>query len=265
MQSKHERPQTKAFPYHVVDVFTDTPLKGNPIAVVLDADDLDPVIMQRVDQEFNLSETTFVLRPKEAESTARVRIFKPRAEMQFAGHPTIGTAYVVARARRLARPSEVVFEEGVGPLRVRLDVGERSLIWLETLPIAKGNEFPRDAVAATLHIAADAMLSGVPSRIYTAGNPTLFVALRDAAAVDSVEIDVEAIRRLLQSEAVPTCVFVFAPTSFGAYSRLFAPDLGVIEDPATGSATGPLAAFMLDYGIRPASAGARFVANKEPR
>jgi trans-2,3-dihydro-3-hydroxyanthranilate isomerase len=109
----------------------------------------------------------------------------------------------------------------------------------------------------------DDLLPDVPCEIWTAGNPNLYIAVRNPAAVDRAAVDTAALRELYARETVGVCTFVFAPLPEGAYSRMFAPELGVPEDPATGSATGPLAAFMIEYGLAPSVAdGARFVSEQ---
>jgi trans-2,3-dihydro-3-hydroxyanthranilate isomerase len=249
--------------YHVVDVFTQNQLEGNALAVFPDARGLDAATMQRIARELNLSETTFVLPPQAATAAAQVRIFTPFSEMRFAGHPTIGTAYVVRELGLVARDlAGFVFEEGVGPVRVRVEPGDDPMLWLETPPIAKGRSFDRAQCARVLGLNEGDLLDGVPCDVYSAGNPNLYIALRDAGAVDRIALDTVALSALLADEPEQVCLFAFAPASYGAYSRMFAPELGVVEDPATGSATGPLAAFMMDHGLADTAAGTRFVSEQ---
>jgi len=240
--------------YHVVDVFTKTQLEGNPLAVFPDARGLDAATMQRVARELNLSETTFVFPDETAQSAARVRIFTPSGEMEFAGHPTIGTAYVL-RVTGAVEDSAKLFAlmENVGPVSVRVDDGDDPLIWLRTPPITVEGAYDRLECAAALSLSEDDLLPNVPCELLTAGNPNIYVAVRDKAAVDRADVDTVAFRAL--TRGMPTCVFVFASTEEGAYSRMFAPELGVLEDPATGSATGPLAAYMLRHKLLQTSEG----------
>jgi trans-2,3-dihydro-3-hydroxyanthranilate isomerase len=249
--------------YHVVDVFTETPLEGNPLAVFPDARGLDAETMQRIAGELNLSETTFVLPTESEGAAARVRIFTSQYEMVFAGHPTIGTAFVLRELGLVPRDArEFVLQEKVGPVNVRVDAGANPMIWLETPPITMGSTFDRAQCARALGLAESDLVAGVPCRLVTAGNPNVYVPLKDAATVDRVDVDGTEMRKLLAAEPEPTCVFVFAPTHGGAYSRMFAPDHGVPEDPATGSATGPLAAFMMEYGLAATADGTRFVSEQ---
>lgn len=215
--------------YVTVDVFTTVAFEGNPLAVFTDAAGLDDATMQRIANEMNLSETTFVFPPADPRHTARVRIFTPRSELPFAGHPTLGTACVL---RGDSANDALVLEENVGPVPVR--------------------------VAHALGLHAGDLLAAAPPEVAGAGPRFLFVAQRDREAVDRIEmLDFRAL------PDAPTGVFVFAATAPDAvYSRMFAPESGVAEDPATGSATGPLAADMIRHGLLPRANGARMVSEQ---
>lgn len=246
--------------YRIVDVFTRTPLEGNPLAVFFDANGLDAPTMQKIAREMNLSETTFVFPPERSGSAARVRIFTPAKEMLFAGHPTVGTAWVLRDEGIVAKDCRAfVLDENVGPVDVRVDDEER--IWLRTPQIRFGNSYDAALCAAAIGLEPRDLLAAPPAQL-TAGNPHVFIALRDKAAVDRAEVDTVALRRLLENEAEPTAIFVFTPTPDGAYSRMFANDFGIVEDPATGSATGPLAAYMIARGLAPSAGGSRFISEQ---
>ncbi len=250
------------YPYEIVDVFTTEALAGNALAVFPDARGLDSETMQRVAREFNLSETTFVFPPERAENAARVRIFTPTMEMRFAGHPTIGTSFVLRRRGIVPRSAErFVLEEGVGDVPIRIEPGEPETIWLTTPPISFGAHFSREACANALGLDLDDLLDIEP-QLVTAGNPNVYIALRDPAAVDRAWIDLAGIRALHGGALSADCIFVFAPTPTGAYSRMFAPEHGVVEDPATGSATGPLAAYMMRNGLVDRRDGTRFTSEQ---
>jgi trans-2,3-dihydro-3-hydroxyanthranilate isomerase len=247
--------------YRIVDVFTRTPLEGNALAVFFDAAGLDDRTMQKIARETNLSETTFVFSPERPETAARVRIFTPAKEMNFAGHPTIGTAWVLRETGTVDRGARTfVLDENVGPVPIRVD--DDDIIWLRTPPIGTGPvSYDPALCAATLGLETRDLLD-LPAKNVSAGNPHVFIALRDAAAVDRAAIDTVALRRLLRDEPEPTAIFAFTPTPEGAYSRMFANDFGIVEDPATGSATGPLAAYMMRYGLAPIADGARWVSEQ---
>jgi trans-2,3-dihydro-3-hydroxyanthranilate isomerase len=252
----------KTYRYRVVDVFTEKRLEGNPLAVFPEASGLDDETMQRIANELNLAETVFAFPASQAGHDARVRIFTPRREMPFAGHPTIGVTFVlIDEGLVTARQGGIVLQEKIGPVAVRVDEGEQPLIWLSTPPIRSGPVFDRLLCAEALGVAADDLLD-IPPQLLDAGNPTVFIPLRSRDAVDRAWIDERLTRALLGSDATPACVFVFTPTAEGAYSRMFAPEYGVIEDPATGSSTGPLAAFMMRHGLVSSASGTRFVSEQ---
>ena len=248
--------------YRVVDVFTAHALEGNALAVFPDATTLDAATMQRIARELNLAETAFVLPSTRPDCSARVRIFTPLKEMAFAGHPTIGTSFVLLD-EGLVHPVDggFVLEEKIGPVPVRIDAGRRPMLWLTTPPIAEGPEYQRALCAKLLGLQTGDLL-GVTPRLLDAGNPTLFVAVRDRSVVDRAWLDLAGSRKLRGADPEPFCTFVFAPTTDGAYSRMFAPEYGVPEDPATGSSTGPLAAFMMRHGLVSSADGTRFVSEQ---
>lgn len=168
------------------------------------------------------------------ESALRFRIFTPTMEMRFAGHPTLGGSFV-ALERGLVTPAQgrFVLEELIGEVPVRVEPTTPMRLWLTTLLDA-------------------------PPQLVSAGNPNIYIPLRDPATVDRAWIDMSGVRRLHEGAASSDCVFVFAPTASGAYSRMFAPEHGVVEDPATGSATGPLYAYMKRYGLLARADGSPF-------
>jgi len=252
----------RSFRYKVVDVFTETPLQGNPLAVFPDAGGLDDETMQGIARELNLSETTFVLPSTRADCAARVRIFTPAREMAFAGHPTIGTSFVLlAEGGVPAGSRSFSLEEKVGAVPIRVDAGPRPMIWLRTPALSAGRTFDRATCARVLGL-EPADLIDAPPQIWSAGNPTLFIPLATPAAVDRAWLDMRGADELAHGLPEPICTFVFAPTPQGAYSRMFAPRLGVAEDPATGSATGPLAAYMMRHGMAASADGTRFISEQ---
>ena len=248
-----------ALRYRVVDVFTETKFEGNPLAVFPDASSLSETTMQKIAQELNLSETTFVLPSSRPDCLAQVRIFTPTREMRFAGHPTIGTAWVLMDEGLVTR-NDFAIDELVGSVPIRVD---DHLIWLKTPPISFKAEYSRADCAAILGLAIEDLLN-VPPQYVTAGNPNIFIGLQSREAVDKASVDLAGLRKL-KGEGEPVCVFVFAPESTGAYSRMFALEHGIMEDPATGSATGPLAAYMAKHGLCSSKAGTRLVSEQGVR
>lgn len=250
------------YTYRVVDVFTQHALEGNPLAVFTDASGIEPATMQRIARELNLCETTFILPPTRGDCLARVRIFTPAKEMPFAGHPTIGTSFVLLNEGRVA-PTTGGFslEENIGPVAVRVDAGDRPMLWLTTPPIETGRYYDSTLCADVLGLKANDLLDIKP-QLLNAGNPTVFVPLRDKQAVDRAWIDLAGARKLRGADSEPMCVFVFTPTPEGVYSRMFAPEYGIVEDPATGSSTGPLVAYMMRHGLMSNAAGTQMVSEQ---
>jgi len=245
-----------------VDVFTTQPLEGNPLAVFPEASGLDDVTMQKIAREMNLSETVFVVPATRASLAAGVRIFTPTRELPFAGHPTVGTSFVLLDEGTVpAGTKQFVLEEKVGPVPIRVETGERPLIWLTTPPISYGRTYDRLRCAQALGVAAHDLLDITPQWL-SAGNPTVFIALRDRRAVDDAWLDSHGVSIIKGADAAPICVFVFTPAPEGAYARMFAPEYGVPEDPATGSSTGPLAAFMIRHHLVSGAAETRFVSEQ---
>ncbi len=248
--------------YIVVDVFTEHALEGNALAVFPDARTIEESLLPKLARELNLSETVFVYPATRADCAVKLRIFTPARELVFAGHPTIGTAFVLREEGIVAKTQPAFnLEEGVGPVPVRVEAGERPLIWLRTPPIEFRQQFDRSVCASALELPIDDLLPLEP-QLVTAGNPTAFIAVKSRQAVDRAFPDAAALLRIEGAENQALCFFVFAPTDQGAYSRMFAPEHGIVEDPATGSSTGPLAAYMLRYGLLSGSLRSKFVSEQ---
>jgi trans-2,3-dihydro-3-hydroxyanthranilate isomerase len=248
--------QERRYQVRWVDVFTERPLKGNPLAVVLEADDLTGEQMQAIARETNLSETTFLMAPQDPGHAARVRIFTPHVELPFAGHPTIGTAWVLLQEGRAGKAAgALTLEEGVGPVPVHVDGdGAKRLIWMVHPPVKFGETIEeRDEVAGALGLSLAELLPGVPVQVASTGLAFAYVALRDRAAVDAAVSNGQHLTSLLDPHGLPP-VFLFAVSGQNRlYSRMFAPhgSSPLTEDPATGSASGPLGAFAVRYGLVP--------------
>ena len=239
-----------------VDVFTDRALAGNPLAVVLQADGLSTAQMQAIARETNLSETTFVLPPEKHDYAAKVRIFTPYAELPFAGHPTVGTGWVLLD-EGFVSPDAAGFtlEEGVGPIPVKVDRSGKTMVLWMTHPSVKFGETieQRDELAAALGLTLADLVPGVPIQTASTGATFAYIALKNAAAVDRAVSSGEALTIVLDPHSLPP-VFLFAAVgSHRLYSRMFGPHsvTRIVEDPATGSASGPLGAFAVRYGLVP--------------
>ena len=233
--------------FHTLDVFTEQAYAGNPLAVVLDADALGTAQMQRIASEFNLSETVFVCAPRTPGALATARIFTPARELPFAGHPTVGIACLLAELGLVpAGAPRLVLDEGVGAVAVELR-REAGKPWFAQLTTAVAPETrPWDGdpaeLAAVLGLEADALhLAGERPRQASCGNPFLLVPLRQPELLSSIAFDVQRGRALLAGQW-GHAYYVYARGYEGELrARMFAPDLGVAEDPATGSAAVALA------------------------
>lgn len=237
--------------YRLLDVFTDRPLAGNPLAVVLDGAGLDGADMQAVAAEFNLSETVFVLPAEGTEADARLRIFTPSTELPFAGHPTVGTAVCLALVDGGERRAGggIVLDVEAGRLRCTVSAeGElrgRASVGLPILPRRLEADVDPALVADTLGLArADVGFAGHGLGVWSAGVPFLLVPLKDRDAVARAAVAAGPWPRL-QSEAGTHGVFVYCRDCVDLtrqfHARMFAPSLGITEDPATGAAVAALA------------------------
>ena len=252
----------RSYRYLHYDVFTDHLFGGNQLAVFLDARGLSAETMQSIAKEMNFSETTFVLPPERADTDARVRIFTPAEELPMAGHPTIGTTFALARSGAIdSRRDRIVLGLTIGPTPVALTWKSEELgfAWMTQSAPAFGDVITdREAVASALSISAAAITgTGRPVQIVSCGVPFLFVPLTARRAVDNARLNAAALETLF--EQTPTNahgVFIFSsepgPDRATVYSRMFAPGLGVLEDPATGSASGPLGCYLVKHQIVPA-------------
>ena len=241
--------ERRAHRYRVVDVFTETALEGNPVAVFPASAEVDPSVMQAIARELNLAETVFVCPATRAGCAARLRIFTPAREMAFAGHPTIGSSWVLQAEGMVAPESEgFLLDLGIGAVPIRVERGAGTLIWLSTPPVRAGQRYEPALCAKLLGLDAGDLLD-LPPQWLSAGNPIAVIAVKHREAVDRASLDRAGQQALQGADAVPVCAYVFAPAPGGAYGRMFAPLLGVPEDPATGSAMGPLATFMMQHGL----------------
>ena len=216
--------------YVICDVFTDRALTGNQLAVFTDARALDTELMQALAREMGFSESTFIL-PPEAGGHARVRIFTPACEMPFAGHPTLGTAFVIGESTQL---DEIRLETGIGVVPVRLErEGPRVVFGWMTQPVPTVSPFDHTAeLLAALRVGR----SELPVEVYDNGLAHVYVTLPSREAVAAVRPDMARLATL-----GVTGSNVFAGDGERWKTRMFAPANGVPEDPATGSAAGPLA------------------------
>jgi trans-2,3-dihydro-3-hydroxyanthranilate isomerase len=244
--------------YRLVDVFTDRAFGGNPLAVFLDGQGISSEVMQAIANELHLSETTFVLPPEDPQNTYHVRIFTPATELPMAGHPTVGTAFTLAYEHMLelrGTETTIRFEEGVGVIPVTLKQRDDNQLFIQMrqpLPTFGPNYADRRSIAEMLSLEEDALEADLPIEVVSCGVPFLFVPVKNLAAMRAIRFRNDVWERALGGFATSD-VFVFtreAETSEGTvHSRMFAPSMGIAEDPATGAASGPLGCYLVSHGL----------------
>lgn len=256
----------RSYRYFHLDVFTDRLFGGNQLAVFLDARGLSAAEMQSIAREMNFSETTFVTPsgppiPEGCDCT--VRIFTPHRELPMAGHPVIGTAFAMARAG-LVPPARdrVTFSLGIGPTPVALTWLDRALTfaWMTQPAPSFSPLIPHtEGAAAILRLPPSVVAdTGLPVQVVSCGLPVLLVPVATRRAVDDAALDPDAFAAFREAASIDEAqVFVFStepgPEQATAYSRCFAPDFGISEDPATGNATGPLGSYLVHHKVVPAA------------
>jgi trans-2,3-dihydro-3-hydroxyanthranilate isomerase len=258
-----------------VDVFTETPFCGNPLAVILDGQGLTGEQMQAIAREMNLSETTFILPPTDAAAQAKVRIFTPQLELPFAGHPVIGTSYVLATEGPFPRPQgnfEIRLELGVGVLPVEIacingvvtqvTMTQRTPQFLAILP-------PDDVAQLARGLGLDPqdiVRTGLPAQLVSTGLPQLMVPVGSLAAVQAITLKLGLLHTICQRYDTHS-LYVFTretvTPSAHIHTRLFAPLAGVLEDPATGSASGALGAYLVQHQVYGGAAAVVHLENEQ--
>jgi trans-2,3-dihydro-3-hydroxyanthranilate isomerase len=232
--------------FYIADVFAEEKYAGNQLAIVRGAAHLPDAEMQKIALEMNYSETTFIISEEERRGGYDVRIFTPREEISFAGHPTLGTAYVI-RTEILHRPIErVTLNLKAG----RIPVTFGDVLWMEQLPPTFGRVLEPGPLARVLSIAEDELDTRYPIQEVSTGLPFILVPLRNLAALKRCRVNRDAYHELVESAGARS-IFVFAPEPHeetnDLAARMFADYFGIPEDPATGSAAGCLAGYLVEH------------------
>ena len=246
--------------YYICDVFTETRFGGNQLAVLPKADGLTPDQMQQITREFNFSETAFVF-PAKAGHTRHVRIFTPASEIPFAGHPNVGTAFVLATIGEFGEidsPHTIIFEEEAGLVSVSIHAAEGKIVSCELAApqaLSLGKTVEPELVASAVSVNRDDIVTDTHDpQVCSVGLPFVFTELRDRAALERARINISGFEALRDVGVNPqlylyTRVGESEPDGHGfdIRARMFAPLSGVAEDPATGSANCTLGGLLADY------------------
>ncbi len=251
------------------DVFTDRAFAGNPLAIFPEADGLTTEEMQSIANEMNLSETTFVLPATDPKARFRLRIFTPAAELPLAGHPVVGACFILAErgAFPLEEGTNRIFQEckaGVLPVDIVVRGGRvENAIMTQSKPRFFDEYRDRDLLGKAVGLPADELLpDDLPAQLVSTAVPQLMVPARSLAPFGRIQVDLAAMRRVL-AETGTDCFMIFtrecATPEATVHARMFAPTLGVGEDPATGSASGALGAYLVQQGVVEAAPTAHIV------
>jgi len=235
---------TVAIPFRIVDVFTPRPLAGNQLCVVPEPVEIDEGLMQAIAKEIGFSETTFVT--EASGDRYAMRIFTPDKELPFAGHPTLGTAFVMVSEGRVTSPAIQTVEAGEVPVEVDVD---SNWAWMRQLPPVFGPEFAdRELIARAIGLTAGDLQPDLPVRTVSTGLPPMIVPLRDLETLRRAVSNASSVAEALSASGSEE-LYLFAVTEEGVTARMFEAGLGTGEDPATGAAVGPLGAYLAEYGL----------------
>lgn len=244
--------------YHLVDVFTDQPFGGNPLAVFPDGRGLTTAQMQTIARELNLSESTFILPPEDAQNHFKLRIFTPTKELPMAGHPTVGTSFVLVREKLFPAQTganTLRLEEGVGliPVTFDYDGSKPGRITMQQMPPTYGEIFEdRETFAAMLGLTTDDLVENLPVQVVSCGKEFVMIALKSIDAIRRIELHTDIIHKRLGGSIFDELMVFTMETETPdgtVHARMFAPELGITEDPATGAASGPLGCYLVRYGL----------------
>ncbi|MGB7055631.1 MAG: PhzF family phenazine biosynthesis protein [bacterium] len=234
-----------------IDAFTDTPYAGNQLAVFTNGSGLSTTQMQQLAKEINYSETTFIFDAGDTEADFRVRIFTPACELPFAGHPTLGTAYAIMEV------FDIWSEKG-DTLRLAMRVGviplrkENGIIWMtQNRPEFFSQHLDKKSIAALFDLSASDIVDDLPVEEVSTGNRMLIVPIKTLGAMQRAQGNVMKMKDFFKGDLIGPYLFSLETTAPSAqiHTRFFAPHLGILEDPATGSAAGPLVGYLLKHKV----------------
>ncbi len=238
--------------YYIVDVFAEKKYTGNQLAVFTNIENLDGEQMQKIAKEINYSETTFITSSQEKSGGYDVRIFTPGQEIPFAGHPTLGTAYILQQAIIQKPVDKVVLNLGVGQIPVTINYAANSpeWLWMQQNPPTFHSQFSGETIAEILQLDVNEIDSRFPIQEVSTGLPFIIVPLKNLAALKKIKLNKDKYFQLIEN-SFAQCILVFCPETYYQNNhlsvRVFCDYLGIPEDPATGSANGCLAGYLVEY------------------
>ncbi|MBN1414673.1 MAG: PhzF family phenazine biosynthesis protein [Bacteroidales bacterium] len=243
--------------YYITDVFTDKPFGGNQLAVFPRAQGIAEPMLQQIARELNFSETSFVYPPENPDNDCRLRIFTPAVEVPTAGHPTIGTAFILLSEGilLLRQQGKAVFEEKVGDITITFDHLEgtyRNIGMTQPLPVFGPVHTNLNTIASILSLPVEEIDERYPVQSVSCGNNFLFIPLKSHAGMADIKVRVDLLENH-KSELDSTELYVFTTETLypgsTTHGRMFAPRFGIPEDPVTGSASGPLGCYLVKHGL----------------
>ncbi len=238
--------------FNIVDVFAEGKYSGNQLAVFRDAGNMSDSEMQNIAKEMNYSETTFIVSGKQKDNGYNVRIFTPDTEVPFAGHPTLGTAFVIQReiVRKAIKKIKLNLHAGQIPVAIKYKGDSTDRLWMRQNGPVFGETFSREIAAEVLNLDADAIDAGFPVQEVSTGLPFILVPLKTLEHVKAAWINLEKYYELINSTSAKA-VFIFCTETYhetnDLNARMFADHYGIPEDPATGSANGCLAGYLVKH------------------
>ncbi|CCH66053.1 Phenazine biosynthesis protein PhzF like [Richelia intracellularis HM01] len=238
--------------YYIVDVFADNKYAGNPLAVFTNSANIDTQEMQSIAKEINYSETTFITSPQKNNGGYEVRIFTPNREIPFAGHPTLGTAYIIQQII-IQKPVEKIIlnlEEGQIPVTINYKNSLPEWLWMRQQAPYFGSKLPGSVIAEVLRLNPSDIDLRWPIQEVSTGLPFIIVPLKNISALQQISLNVDKYYQLI-AETEAKCILVFSPETYypenNLHVRVFCHYMGMLEDPATGSANGCLAGYLTQY------------------
>ncbi|MEA5570624.1 PhzF family phenazine biosynthesis protein [Calothrix sp. UHCC 0171] len=238
--------------YYIVDVFAEAKYTGNQLAVFINAGGLKPEQMQAIARETNYSETTFILSEQVESGGYNVKIFTPSQEIPFAGHPTLGTAYILQQEIINQSIEEVILNLKVGQIPVKIDASnsDNKYLWMQQKIPTFGKILAVDAIAEVLHLRLDEIDANYPIQEVSTGLPFIIVPLKNLESLKRIKVNLDKCNDLIKYTEAKS-ILVFCPETYYPENdlnvRVFCHYLGIPEDPATGSANGCLAGYLVEY------------------